>query len=133
MIGLDSNILIRYLVQDDPAQSRAATRHIEDNLTPERPGFISSITLAEVSWVLREAYGYDRAVIAHVAERLLATRQLVVEHSAAVQSALTDYREGSLDLADALIGHIGQQAGCEATMTFDRKAAKSAAFRLLES
>lgn len=131
MIGLDTNVVVRYLAQDDPVQSRSATRFIEENLSPATPGFVSAIVMAEIAWVLGEAYEYDRAVIVDVLGRLLATRALVIEHPTAVQKALADCRSSNLDFADALIGRLGQQVGCEFTLTFDRKASKAETFRLL--
>jgi predicted nucleic-acid-binding protein len=131
MIGIDSNVLVRYLVADDALQARTAARFIENQLSPDSPGFISAVTLAETMWVLREAYGYEKSVVADVVARLLATRQLVLEHAAAVQRALADASESGIELADALIGQIGLAAGCDATVTFDRKAARSGAFRPL--
>lgn len=133
MIGLDTNVVVRYLVQDDPTQSAAATRLMERVLSAERPGLITCITLCEIVWVLAECYGADRERIESVIEGLLASRQLVVEDSDVVWNALSDWRASSADFSDALIGRRVLASGGEKTMTFDRAAAKLPGFELLKS
>jgi len=107
MIGLGTNVVVRHPAQDDPVQSRSATRFIEEHLSPATPGFVSAFVMAEIAWGLGEAYAYDREVIVDVLGRLLATRALVIEHPAALQKALADCRSGNLDFADAFIGRLG--------------------------
>ncbi len=131
MIGLDTNILVRYFAQDDPVQSRKATVLIEGHLTEQTPGFISIVALAETIWVLNRAYGLTEKEIAAVLERVLQADTLVVEHEAAVASALVALWEGYGSFADALIGAINDQAGCSQTFTFDRKAVRLPGFRIL--
>jgi predicted nucleic-acid-binding protein len=131
LIGLDTNVVVRYLVQDDPTQSAAATRLMERVLTSERPGFISCITLCEIVWVLAECYAADRARIEDVIEHLLSSRQLIVEDAEIVWNALRDWRDSRADFSDALIGRRLLAQGGEKTMTFDRAAAKLPAFELL--
>ena len=132
MIGLDTNVVVRYLVQDDPAQSAAATRLMERVLSAELRGFITAITLCEIVWVLTECYDADRDRIGSVIEGLLATRQLVVEESEIVWNALHDWRTSSADFSDALIGRKVIARGGEKTVTFDRAAAKLPYFELLK-
>lgn len=79
MIALDTNVVIRYLAQDDARQSAAATRLIEKSLSTAKPGFISLIVLCEIAWVLADCYGADKARILAVIEGLLGSKQLVVE------------------------------------------------------
>ena len=131
MIGLDTNVLVRYLAQDDPRQSAVATRYIENRLSPESPGFISTITLCEVAWVLAESYDADRRRIRQVVEGLLATKQLVIERSELVWKALRAWEGVPADLSDALIGQIAAAHGSEKTVTFDRAAARLGGFELL--
>jgi predicted nucleic-acid-binding protein len=133
LIGLDTNVVVRYLVQDDPGQSAAATRLMERVLSAELPGFITSITLCEIVWVLTECYDADRVRIGSVIEGLLASRQLVVEESEIVWNALHDWRKTSADFSDALIGRKVIARGGEKIVTFDRAAAKLPGFELLKS
>jgi predicted nucleic-acid-binding protein len=131
MIGLDTNILVRYLAQDDPVQSRKATVLIEGHLTEQTPGFISIVALVETIWVLKRAYGLTEKEIAAVLERVLQAEALVVEHEAAVATALSARWNGYGSFADALIGAINAQAGCARTVTFDRKAVRLPGFQVL--
>lgn len=129
MIGLDTNVLVRYLVQDDPAQAAAASAVI-DRLTENDPGYLSLVTVVELHWVLRRAYTISPARCGELIEGLLDSRELRVDQAATVRAALTASRDG-LDFADALIAELGRAAGCEHTVTFDRQAATSTAMRLL--
>lgn len=130
MIGVDTNVLVRYLTQDDPAQARLATKAIE-GLTATQPGYLGIVTLVETSWVLRHAYGFDAKDVTEVLEDLVSTDEFVVENPALVGRALEAAAAGA-DFADALIADTARQAGCEHTVTFDRRAAKDiAGMRLL--
>lgn len=124
MIGLDTNILVRLLVADDPEQTARARRFVENRCTRETPGFINCIVLAELVWVLARAYDYSRAEIAAAVESLFAGDDRVIEHDNEVRDALEIYRSGRGDFVDALILYINRARGCEATATFDRRAAK---------
>jgi predicted nucleic-acid-binding protein len=124
MIGLDTNVLVRYLTQDDPGQSLQATELIERRLTEDDPGFISVVAMTETVWVLERAYRLSNVRIAEVIERLLQTAVLVVENEAEVFAAMTVLQEGSGSFADALIGELGNRAGCSVTPTFDQKASR---------
>jgi predicted nucleic-acid-binding protein len=130
MIGLDTNMLVRYLTQDDPGQSPRATELIERRLTEDNPGFISVVAMTETVWVLERAYRLSNVRIAEVIERLLQTSVLVIENEAEVFAAMTVLQEGSGSFADALIGELGDRAGCSVTLTFDQKAARLRNFGL---
>jgi predicted nucleic-acid-binding protein len=130
MIGLDTNILVRYLTQDDPVQSPSATALIERRLTEQEPGFISIVAMAETVWVLERAYGLGASVIAAAIERTLQADILVVENEQEVFTAMTALKDGRGAFADALIGALGVRAGCSRTLTFDRKAARLSGFEL---
>ncbi|MDK8873393.1 MULTISPECIES: PIN domain-containing protein [Paracoccus] len=132
MIGIDTNVLVRYLAQDDAAQAAIATEIVE-GFTPEEPGFVSQVVLVETVWVLTRAYRMTREAIADAVEVLLRSRELIVEHTEAGYLALATYRATKADFADALIAHGGRLAGCSETVTFDRGAASHAGMRLFES
>ena len=131
MIGLDTNVLVRYVAQDDAVQARKATAMIE-SLTADRPGYVTQVALVEVVWVLGRAYGAERAEIAQVIETLLRTKELVVESAETVWKALRLYAGSSADFADCLIERACHEAQCEYTATFDTKAAKTAGMRLIK-
>ena len=132
MIGLDTNVVVRYLVQDDPKQSSVATRFIERSLTPDAPGLITSVVLCEIAWVLAECYGADRNRIKSVIEGLLTAKQVVVERAEVVWKALRDWDASAADFSDALIGQTVVAQGGSGTVTFDRAAAKLPGFELLQ-
>jgi predicted nucleic-acid-binding protein len=131
VIGLDTNVVVRYLAQDDAAQAALATRLIERSLTPDDPGFITGITLCEIVWVLTECYQADRKRIKSVVEGLLTSRQLVVEKADLTWKALRAWESSSADFSDALTGQLVAAAGGVKTVTFDRAAAKLSGFELL--
>jgi predicted nucleic-acid-binding protein len=132
VLGLDTNVVVRYLAQDDPRQSAAATRVFEKVLDPDNPGFVSSIVLCELAWVLAECYGADRARIRAAVEGLLTAKQIVVEAPDVVRRALRAWSEGTADFADAMIGEIAARNDAAKTLTFDRAAAKLPGFELLQ-
>jgi len=123
MIGLDTNILVRLLVEDDPVQTAHAKQFVMRRCTPESPGFINSVVLAEFVWVLSSVYQFGRAEIVGAIEQLLAGRDRVIEFRDEVEDALAEYRRGRIGFTDAMIVRINIARGCEATATFDRKAA----------
>lgn len=129
MIGLDTNVLVRYFTQDDAEQAARANELI-DNLTESSPGYVTRIVLAELHWILSRAYKTERTSVLALIRGLLHAKEIVVEAADTVGVALQHAEEGA-DLADALIREAGAQAGCTATVTFDQGAAKSAGMRLL--
>ncbi|MBA2739540.1 MAG: type II toxin-antitoxin system VapC family toxin [Nocardioidaceae bacterium] len=129
MIGLDTNVIVRYLVQDEPDQSSTASAVI-DALTAEDPGFLSLVTLVELYWVLRRAYRISTARCAELIEGLLNARELRIDQESVVRASLAA-RLGGVDFADAVIAELGRVAGCDHTVTFDRRAAQSNQMRLL--
>lgn len=130
MIGLDTNVIVRYLVQDDPAQSKVATRIFEDRLTSENHGFISCVTLCEVVWVLKRGYKVGRREIASILKGLLDAEELEIESRDIVWRALADFESGKADFSDYLIGQRALSVGATTTFTFDETAAKSPLFSL---
>ena len=130
MIGLDTNVLVRYVMQDDPRQSLRATRLIEA-LSADEPGFVPVVALVELVWVLSGSYGLDRKQIATVVETLLRSKELVIDRTDLVSQAVNRYSTAGADFADALIERIAVAAGCSATLTFDAGAVKAAAMTLV--
>jgi predicted nucleic-acid-binding protein len=128
MIGLDTNILVRYLAQDDAVQSARASEILERRLTEENPGFVSIVTMVETVWVLDRAYGLGAEEIAAAVERILQTDVLVVENEQVVFTAMIAMRERQGSFADAVIAGLGTRAGCRSTLTFDQKALRLAGF-----
>lgn len=131
MIGLDTNVIIRYVVQDEPRQSAVATRLMEKTLSADNPGFVAVVTLCEIAWVLAECYQADRPRIRAVVECLLGTKQIMVESPELVWKALRAWKGSSADLSDALIGEIASVQGANRVMTFDKAAARLPMFELL--
>ena len=132
MKGLDTNVLVRYLVQDDPKQAARAVRFIETSCTEERPCYIGTIVLCELAWVLESNYRQTRAEIAVVIEKLLQIGQLEVANPNVVWRALSDYRKSNVDFPDHLLARFNESAGCDSTVTFDKKASSQPAFELLK-
>ena len=131
MIGLDTNVLVRYLVEDDDPQKRAADRFVEEALNRGESLFVNQIVLCEVFWVLSRAYGFTRREVAEALEMILCVRQFEIEAKDMVVRGLREYRKGKADFADCVIGLKNQAAGCTATVTFDRKAASLGSFQVL--
>jgi predicted nucleic-acid-binding protein len=119
--GLDTNVLVRFLVQDDVAQAKAAQDLIA-TFTDVAPGFICREVLVELVWVLERAYALPRPDIARALDGLLDARELVIESADRAAIAVDRYRKGGPGFADQMIALAGQGAGCQATVTFDRKA-----------
>lgn len=125
MIGLDTNVLVRYLTQDHPEQASKASRLIETRCTKDEPGFISLIVLCELVWVLRGAYGYEKKLVTEVLERIMETRELRVEAEQTARSALSAFRRGPADFADYVIIFSNRAQGCETTYSFDQRLARN--------
>jgi len=131
MIGIDTNILVRLIVADDPKQAVAARNFILEHCSSEEPGLVRHVVLVELAWTLARVYGLRRARIADAMDQILETTQLDVESSSDVVAAVKDYRTGPADFADCLVARANLSAGCAHTITFDRKAAKLPGFKLL--
>ena len=132
MIGLDTNVLIRYLVQDGGPQARVAERFI-DTLTRDEPGFVSLVALAEVAWVLKSVYRIPKDEILPIIDGMLVTEEFRIQQPDRVRQAVASARNSSADFADALISSLGISAGCETTVTFDRAASKLDGMKLLKT
>jgi predicted nucleic-acid-binding protein len=129
MTGLDTNILVRFITQDDCVQTRRADEIIA-GLTEEAPGFVSVVAMAELAWVLERTYAYSNREIASTIETMLQIDVLQIECEQQVLIAMVALQRGRGSFADALIGALASKAGCGTTLTFDRKASRLSGFTL---
>lgn len=127
MIGLDTNVLVRYLVQDDPRQSEAANGLI-DSLTADEQGFVSVVALVETTWVLQRVFGRSAEQVREIVRGLLESVEIVVDSADLVRSALA---MDAPQFSDALVAASGTAAGVTSTATFDRRAAALPGMQLL--
>lgn len=130
MWALDTNVLVRYLTQDDKKQSAAASRFIEEELSASRPGFVSLVTLLETVWVLESRYGVERPTLCDLLDDLVSTASLEVQEASAVRQAVGLYRKGKVDIHDALISTLAAARSAQ-VVTFDTQAARRLEMRLL--
>jgi predicted nucleic-acid-binding protein len=131
MTGLDTNVLVRYIIRDDPAQTERADALLQE-FTRKTPGFISLVALAEMFWVLRRYYRMPKVELILCLERLLDSPELSVENQATVYEAVQRFAQCKADFTDCLIERSGHRNGCRETVTFDVNAAKHAGMRLLD-
>lgn len=130
MIGLDTNVLVRYIMQDDVRQASLATKLIE-GLSVDAPGFITFVSVIELAWVLESAFELNRSQIVEVFQRIMSVDVFKVDRVGIVASALRIYANSKADFADCLIERFSAHAGCAQTMTFDRHAAKTGGMVLI--
>ena len=131
MIGLDTNVLVRYCVRDDPEQAAKATDIIEQGLSEHEFAYINLVVLVETVWVLQRVYRLTDQEIAAFLERMLQADRLRVENEQQVFEAMLAVKEGNGRFTDALIGTINAAAGCAHTATFDRKAGRLPGFAVI--
>jgi len=131
MIGLDTNILVRYFIQDDPVQTHLAVNLI-DSLSPTESGWIGAAVFMELDWVLNNVLKVKKDRVVEIFDTLLASQELVVENAKTVREALQLYRTRNTDFSDCLIASAAKAAGCSRTVTFDRIAARDAGMDLVE-
>jgi len=131
MIGFDSNVLVRYLVKDDPHQAQLALAIVRSR-TALDPGWVSLPVLMELVWVLEHSYKQNKPALIHVVERLLGSQDIVLEREAVVAGALRMFSSGSAGFSDCVIALLARAAGCDRVVTFDRFAARDAGMELLK-
>ncbi len=131
MIGLDTNVVVRYIAQDDAAQSAKATKLIE-SLSAEAPGFITLVSIVELVWVMQGCYKATKEECIAILQTLLRTREILIENAEVILMSLNQYSTSNADFADCLIERSAHYAKCTCTMTFDSNAAKTAAMQLIE-
>jgi predicted nucleic-acid-binding protein len=130
MIGLDTNVLVRYIMQDDPKNSSKANKLIE-SLDGDNPGYITMVSVIELYWVLTSCYELTGAQVGQALEAILRTKAFLVERADQVMRALRVFGEGKADFADCLIERSAAGVGCTQTMTFDVGASKHAGMTLI--
>jgi predicted nucleic-acid-binding protein len=131
MIGLDTNVLVRYVTHDHPGQTATAIE-VMKSLTPETPGFLSMVVVAELVWVLETCYGFSKAEVIETMEALLRSKELIVERADIALRALSNFKTTRTDFSDCLIESCGQAVGCRHTVTFDRRAGSLEGMKLLQ-
>ena len=125
MIGIDTNVLVRYIAQDDATQSRRATSFIENECNEAAPGFVGLVVLVEVVWVSENCYGAAREEVADIVRRILSIKQLVVQDAETAWKALRLFESSKADFADCLVARSAIAAGCKSVVTFDKQASKA--------
>lgn len=133
MMGLDTNILVRYLTRDDEKQSLAARLLIRSTEDSGEQLYINHMVLCELLWVLRSAYRFERIQVAEVLGKILETAAFAIEDKDIAMEAFRDFQAGAADYSDCLIGRRNRGEGCDATYSFDVRAGALASFRLLET
>lgn len=133
MMGIDTNVLVRYLTRDDENQALAARLLIRSAEESADPLFINHMVLCELLWVLRSVYRFERSQVMDVMGKILETPAFSIEDKDVALGAFRDFQAGGADFPDCLIGRKNRDAGCDATLTFDGQAARMATFRLLET
>jgi len=131
MAALDTNLLVRFLVQDDAAQGEAATTLIRNSVRSGHTLFVPVTVMLELEWVLRSAFGFDKAAVLQAVSRLLGSFELRFESEGAVEAALAQYERASADFSDCLHAALALQAGEQPLWTFDKAASKVDGARLL--
>ena len=125
MIGIDTNVLVRYIAQDDATQSRRATSFIEKECSETAPGFVGLVVLVEVVWVSESRYGATREEVAGIVRRILSIKQLAVQDAETAWKAVRLFESSKADLADCLVACSAIAAGCKSVVTFDKQASKA--------
>lgn len=124
VIGIDTNVLVRFLTRDDETQYERARSLIQTQLDADDPIFVSLLVVLETEWVLRSRYGLTKPRIIEVLTRLLESRETVFEDESSLEEALFSWRESATDFADCLIVVGGRRLGCRQVVSFDAKAVK---------
>jgi predicted nucleic-acid-binding protein len=131
VIGIDTNVLVRYLTQDDAAQARRVDAFVSQATDAGTRLHVDEIVLCELVWVLRGAYRFSKPTVASVIDKIISTALFSFDDRDLLRGALDEYREGAGDFADYVIGRRNSRAGCEQTVTFDRLLSDSPSFSLL--
>src|SRR5438094_5900348 len=129
MKAVDTNVLVRYLVQDDPVQGKKAASFFESAVDEDVPILIGNTVLCELVWVLDSAYDYAKTDLVDVLEKILATAGFAFESKDIVRAALEEYRSTNVDFSDGLMGRIHKSLGADTTVTFDNALRKLDTFR----
>lgn len=127
MIGIDTNVLVRFFVKDDVVQLEAARPCLQSECTVQSPGFVNRVVLCEFVWVLSRVYRIERDQVAGVLDNILHADSLTVEDEDLAEIALERYRNSDADFADCMIALTNERRGCDLTRTFDHKAVSALA------
>jgi predicted nucleic-acid-binding protein len=128
MLGIDTNILVRFLVQDDEAQFEKARKLIKREVSAGSRVFVNQLVLMETEWALRSRYSVPKNQIVETISGLLDANDVLFEDEPAIEEAIFIWKESTADFADCLIGAKNRRLGCRATATFDLKASKLPGF-----
>jgi predicted nucleic-acid-binding protein len=131
MNGLDTNVLVRYMTQDHPAQAKVAEKEIEEARAKREKLVIQPLVLCELVWVLETGYNIRRPEMIQTLERILRTAEFEIIQKDTVWQALADYREGRGDFSDCYLGRANASTGVATTLTFDKELKGNPAFRVL--
>lgn len=132
MKGIDSSLLLRYILEDDPVWSKAATRFIDEKCTVDDPAFVNLVVLVEVIWSLRRQKGYRKETVVAVIRDMLESQSLVLEKEEIVAEALRKYEAGVAGFSDCLIVCLNDHAHAKPTFSLDKDAIKTGAFAAIE-
>lgn len=131
MIGLDTNVLVRFLIQDDPLQAQKATHFIEKAAQNENDLYLGNIVCCELVWVLESVYEMEKSAVIECLEKILATTQFMIENKDQIYLAIQDFKTSKADFSDCLIGRLNQFGGCEYTVTFDNGTKNLSYFKII--
>ncbi|MEZ5453060.1 MAG: type II toxin-antitoxin system VapC family toxin [Thiothrix sp.] len=131
MKAIDTNVLVRFLVQDDEKQAHISTQLLIDAEAGKQPLFVSNVVVLELMWVLRSVYEVPRDAILDSLNELLSMVALEFQDSLSIRDFVSSAQNNTYDLADLLISQVARGKGCDTTLTFDRKAAKAPNFTQL--
>jgi len=131
MKAVDTNVLIRYLTQDEPRQSAEADAIVSRAVAARDRLHLDTVVLCEMVWVLRGAYGFERQSIVDILEQILSAAQFSIDDRDLVRDGLVAYRSGRGDFADHILGLRNRKAGCSTTLTFDRSLKTSSLFTVV--
>jgi predicted nucleic-acid-binding protein len=130
MIAIDTNVLVRYLTQDDSEQAQIVNKLLEKYGGYPQSIFINNIVICELTWVLERGYKYSKSQIISVVRSIFSTLEFSFEHHNVLWLALEEYELKNIDFSDSLISQLNKYYGCEKTFTFDKVAAKNNLFVL---
>ncbi len=128
MKGIDSSVLLRYILEDDPLWSKAATRFVDEECTVKNPAFVNLVVLVEVVWSLRRQKGYRKEAIVAVIRDMLESQSLILEKEEIVAEALRIFEFGVAGFSDCLIAGLNNHAHAKPTFSFDKDALKTGIF-----
>jgi predicted nucleic-acid-binding protein len=128
MIGLDTNVLVRYFTQDDEVQAKLSKELIRKYAGKAGSLFINNIVICELIWVLERGYKYSRQQISSAVKLMLSAKEFAYDNLDYIWLALNEYELNGVDFSDALIGEINKRQGCRVTYTFDQRAVKLGSF-----